>query len=290
MATLTKDPISGAYQVKQGDNLSKIASSQGITLASLLASNPQYAKNPNLIHPGDVVKFGAQEGPSYNSLTASQYTPVVTNTNPTTSFTEALIKMLKEAQARDSAGQGNLMKQSQDLTSMGIDDARDNFNNPNLAPSSGTSLGMSAQNEFDPQQLSIANQQKLATQNLGNVTDMIEFTQDAYDKEQERAARAEEKRLDAIEKAKDRAASNAKSSASFDNDARIREFASDLQALKGQDGYIDPYKWMTARDLWQRLGGSDATFESNFKRYLNPKSYKLAGYKDEANGIDWSKL
>lgn len=44
----------GTYTVRSGDNLSKIAAAHGVTLAALIAANPQI-KNPNLIHVGDVV-------------------------------------------------------------------------------------------------------------------------------------------------------------------------------------------------------------------------------------------
>lgn len=204
MATFEKDPMTGAYIVKSGDTLSKIASSQGRTLQELLASNPQYASNPNLIRPGQTVNFGANTQPpaprSYADLTSSTlapqspsmpYLPGVSpeptpTSNPTTSFTKALIDILKTAQGTNQTGQAKLMKQSQDIKGQGLADSARNFNNPNLAPSSGTSLGLSAQNEFDPSTLSIENQQKLATTNLGNITDIIDRTQKSYDTEQDR--------------------------------------------------------------------------------------------------------
>lgn len=232
MATITKDPISGAYIVKQGDTLSKIASTQGRTLAELLATNPQFASNPNLIRPGDaVLPAGGLPGGmygenapvgtpgSFNYATPQPPAPAPRNlasasagqsssggggftlpsqstgSNPTTSFTEALIKMLKDAQQRDQAGQASLMKQSQGITGMGLNDAAAVFKNPKIAPGS-KSLGMSAQNQFDPLLLSIENQQKLATQNLGHFEGILDKTQSAYDKEQEKEYRAEQDKLD----------------------------------------------------------------------------------------------
>jgi len=251
MATLEKDPISGTYIVKTGDSLSKIAATQGRTLEELLATNPQYASNPNLIRPGEVINISNKDytggggramnssfplgdggqrdfastlnmpapapvqnnAPSYGGLTGggssgtsssnvniggSTGTPAPAGAaTGTRSFTDYLIQMLKEAQGRDSAGQGALMKQSEDMTKQGLTDAGRNFNNPLLSPSAGTSLGMSAQNEFDPGQLSIANQQKLASQNLGNFSDLIKQAQTAYDNEEERIARAKEQLADA---------------------------------------------------------------------------------------------
>lgn len=215
MATLEKDPMTGAYIVKSGDTLSKIASTQGRTLQELLASNPQYASNPNLIRPGQTVNFGSSTQPpaprSYADLTSSTpapqsptmpYLPGVSpeptqTSNPTTSFTKALIDILKNAQGTNQTGQAKLMKQGQDIKGQGLADSARNFNNPNLAPNSGTSLGLSAQNEFDPSTLSIENQQKLATTNLGNITDIIDRTQSSYDKEQERIAQAKQDIADA---------------------------------------------------------------------------------------------
>lgn len=44
-----------SYTVKSGDNLSTIARNNGITLQQLIALNPQFASNPNLIKPGQTV-------------------------------------------------------------------------------------------------------------------------------------------------------------------------------------------------------------------------------------------
>ncbi len=45
------------YIVKSGDTLSAIAQRNGITLQQLMALNPQYAANPNLIRPGQTVSL-----------------------------------------------------------------------------------------------------------------------------------------------------------------------------------------------------------------------------------------
>ncbi len=55
----------GKYTVKAGDTMSKIAASLGVSLAHLIASNPQIA-NPDLIFPGQVLSFaggGVVPGP-----------------------------------------------------------------------------------------------------------------------------------------------------------------------------------------------------------------------------------
>lgn len=45
------------YRVKAGDSLSQIAQQHGVSLAQLLEENPQFRSNPDLIHPGQVVKI-----------------------------------------------------------------------------------------------------------------------------------------------------------------------------------------------------------------------------------------
>lgn len=48
----------GGYVVKSGDNLSTIAAHNNIPLSKLIALNPQYRSNPDLIHVGDNVNLG----------------------------------------------------------------------------------------------------------------------------------------------------------------------------------------------------------------------------------------
>jgi len=53
------------YTVQRGDNLTQIARGAGDSLNYLLAHNPQYQANPNLIHPGERVFTGWSYPPYY---------------------------------------------------------------------------------------------------------------------------------------------------------------------------------------------------------------------------------
>ena len=301
MTVLTKQD--GVYVVKPGDNLSRIAASQGRTLADLLAMNPQFQSNPNLIRPGQTVNYSSLTNSNIPTSTGITPPPALANTstpaNPTTNFTTALIQMLKDAQQRNTTGQANLMKQDQNITGLGLNDAARNFNNPLLTPNAGTSLGMSAQNEFDPMQLSIANQQKLATQNLGNITDLVNQTTKAYQDEQDRAERAKSELADAeykkqvlaetirAHKADESTGGNTKFTAAATIPEFTKQFESETGRAKGEntDNYVSPQTWMAARTLWGIRGGSDSSFVSNFKKYLNPLSYGLVGFKEPTGDV-----
>ena len=54
-AAAEKSGAAAYYTVQRGDCMWNIARAQGITLAELTALNPQ-VKNPNLIHPGEVLR------------------------------------------------------------------------------------------------------------------------------------------------------------------------------------------------------------------------------------------
>lgn len=60
------------------------------------------------------------------------------------------------------------------------------------------------------------------------------------------------------------------------------QMKAEVKSSGSTDGYIDPAKWIAARDNWQALGGTAASFKSNFIQYLNPASYTKAGYKAPA--------
>lgn len=68
----------------------------------------------------------------------------------------------------------------------------------------------------------------------------------------------------------------------FSSSKGIAAVTPQMESIKGTDGYIDPAKWVAARTNWKSLGGTEASFNSNFKGYLNPVSYPLAGFKAPA--------
>ncbi len=45
-----------------------------------------------------------------------------------------------------------------------------------------------------------------------------------------------------------------------------------------KDSYVAPEDWIAARASWNKAGGTDASFNTTFKKYLNPKSYDKAGF------------
>ena len=67
-------------------------------------------------------------------------------------------------------------------------------------------------------------------------------------------------------------------STTFKSAPAIASVSSQMEAIKGKDNYIDPNKWIVARTNWNKAGGTDATFNSTFKKYLNPASYTMAGF------------
>lgn len=65
----------------------------------------------------------------------------------------------------------------------------------------------------------------------------------------------------------------------------IAKVTPQMESVKGDDGFIDPNQWVAARKNWETLGGSAASFKSNFIQYLNPASYTIAGYKAPTGGV-----
>ena len=71
----------GGYTVQPGDTFTSIAADHGVSLAELIAANPQVS-NPNLIHPGQVVNI--PQNPGNDGTTASIQAARNTNTVPAT--------------------------------------------------------------------------------------------------------------------------------------------------------------------------------------------------------------
>ena len=93
------------YTVKPGDNLSKIATRNGVTLAQLLQANPQ-VKDPNRINVGDVLNLpGDSSGVPAGSTDDTKPLPVnaipVTATPATTTTTSAAAGALGKALAEE---------------------------------------------------------------------------------------------------------------------------------------------------------------------------------------------
>lgn len=52
-----------------------------------------------------------------------------------------------------------------------------------------------------------------------------------------------------------------------------------FEAAKGADDFVSPENWLAGRTNWNNEGGTDASYNTTFKKYLNPESYPLAGFK-----------
>lgn len=199
MATLNITPT-GEYQVQTGDTLSRIASSQGRTLAELLSQNPQFARNPNLIHPGDVVKFGNNAQPSYQGLQGG-----VQNQQPQPQapmgLNEILTQMFKGAQKQYTGNQAALLGGQEAIDKTSAETYSGDLANANITNEARLSLLGQADNLQNPALRSIESQQKMNESRYNSTNDMIKSTQDAYDKEQNRIAQAQSDLADAQYKA-----------------------------------------------------------------------------------------
>jgi hypothetical protein len=54
--------------------------------------------------------------------------------------------------------------------------------------------------------------------------------------------------------------------------------------ILGDDGYMAPEDWVQLRDTWIINKLPIATFNTLYKRYLNPASYDMAGFKSDTGG------
>jgi len=301
----------GQYTVKPGDTLNQIASSQGRSLSSLLANNPQFQGNPNMIQPGQTVSYGSLT-PQKNLAPAPA--PVITNTNTqtsnqtgnntgnvnysnltntntqntsnqnsNTSFTDALMKILKDAQDSQQQGQKGLMLQKQGITGTGLNLAN-NSDYSMVNPNAIAGLRQGAINAVNPGELSVENQIKLSNAGFANVNDLVDKTLSGYNNAQDNARQQDQLNETIRHNKADEANSANKTSSTFDTSANTAATSAKMQSLTGKakgdpngDNYIAPEDWIAMRNLWQSHGGSDSSFVSNFKHYLNPESYDMAG-------------
>lgn len=201
MATFQKNKSGGySYVVQPGDDLTKIASMGGRTMAELVAQNPQFrAPVPgmatSMIHPGQTVNFnqlgvqpgaGGQGGTYTPSALASSPTGGMAQPSSTTSFTTALTSLLRDAQARHQSGSAGLMKQQQGITNTGLDMAEGISDEAMLDPTSRIGLRRGAIDSVGAGELSVENQLKLANAGFQNVNDLVEQTLGSYEKAEDR--------------------------------------------------------------------------------------------------------
>lgn len=202
--------------------------------------------------------------------------------NPSTvSFTAALLQILKDAQNRNSTGQTALSNQSNQIKGTALGDAASTFNNPLLAPNSGTSLGNSAVNEFDPATGAIKTQQDQATRNLSDIKDIINTAGDNYQKEQDRIAKA---KADAITAANPKLTATEKYNQTLGSYANGFESGSMLAdgytPIKAPSGYLTLAAWHSALNDAVSKGISKKDFILQYGDQLNPNmlaDYGLTG-------------
>src|SRR3990167_3469511 len=116
----------------------------------------------------------------------------------TENFTAALMKILKDAQTQQQAGQAGLLKQQQDITGTGLD-LSNTINTQNieqLNPENIIGLRRGAIGAVQPGELSVENQIRLSNAGFENVNQLIEKTLGSYEKEQERTQRQRERQED----------------------------------------------------------------------------------------------
>lgn len=109
--TPTPAPVvkTGSYTVKAGDSLSKIAQQNGMSLSQLLALNPSYKTNPNLVKVGSsLVLSGGTPTPTNqnivkNPVVDTKGNPVIDNTQ-----TPEQIKAVEDAKIAEEAGKAGL--------------------------------------------------------------------------------------------------------------------------------------------------------------------------------------
>ena len=80
--TPTSNPITNlaggnTHTIERGETLSQIAASNGVSVADLMAANPQI-KNPDIIYPDDVLSIPNKSEPAQNEFAS----PALASINP----------------------------------------------------------------------------------------------------------------------------------------------------------------------------------------------------------------
>ena len=198
MATLTKDPTSGLYVVKQGDTLSKIATNSGRTLSELIANNPQYKSNPNMIKVGDSVNT---LGPTYSSLATGNIGGSSAPSAPTPEPLSALIsKMIKDSQTTSGSqfinNEASLLKGKEKIGETNSGLYSKDLTNPNLTVSDRLNVLNSSGNLQGDGLKSIDNQMKINESRYKTSSDLIKTVQDLYAEEADRRYKEKESERD----------------------------------------------------------------------------------------------
>lgn len=206
---------------------------------------------------------------------------------------KGIINMLRSAQAANQDMTDRYLKSADQLNSAGqlaknrgLDAATGvltsgrEYNPLNLVR-----MAQDSEAAYDPSVLA-------ADRQLDSLTRMYNAQNQGYDRAVGTAEKVYDKMADAEEKRLEREYKASTSSGSdMTNKELVSTFTNSFKKIKGGDGYVDPYEWMAARELWGTYGGTDSSFVSNFKKYVNPLSYVLTGitksseYSPELQGL-----
>lgn len=269
MTTLIKND-NGQYIVAPSDTLSKIASTQGITLASLLAQNPAYQKNPNLIHPGDVVKVGAGTNAGFNLPPAPGNVVQQNSSDPTSSIYGLLTQILTDNQTKNKNQYlGNntaLLKGKENIGATNSEIYSQDMANANLTPSARLGILNSDTGMQDPGLKSIENQMKMNEAHYDATTGLLKSSMDTYDKEQDRIAKTKE------------AAAGPKLTASERYDSILGSYTTGFESgsmmpdgvtpITDSNGFVTPAAWKSAIADAKKKGISRKDFIMQHGDYL----------------------
>ena len=113
-------PQQQKYTIKSGDNLTKIAQANGVTLQALIAANPQIS-NPNLIYPNQEINIPAKAGESMignnrrNSRKMNEASMNISMNGSTAAEVAELVAILKNAGMDHSSTMAMAMEPEPDM-------------------------------------------------------------------------------------------------------------------------------------------------------------------------------